>query len=47
MFRLFEWIYGTNSFVPIDIWPVFEGSVIIRQFFSDTGSHIFLVNPYY
>ena len=30
MFRLFEWIYGSNSFVPIDKRPVFEGNVIVR-----------------
>ena len=24
MFRLFEWVYGTNSFVLIDKWPVFK-----------------------
>ena len=42
----FEWIYGANSFVPINKWPVFEGNIIVGLF-SDTGSHIFLVNPYY
>ena len=23
-FKLFKWIYGANSFIKIDIWPVFE-----------------------
>ena len=34
MFRLFECIYGVNSFVPIDIQPVFEGNAIVRLFFQ-------------
>ena len=29
----FEWIYSTDSSVPIDIWPVFEGNIIVRLFF--------------
>ena len=33
-FRLFEWIYGADSFVPIDKWPVFEGNIIIRLVFQ-------------
>ena len=32
-FRLFEWIYGANSFVTIDERPVFEGNVIVRLVF--------------
>ena len=42
-FRLFEWIYGANSFVHIDKQRVFKGNVG----FSDKGSHILHVNPYY
>ena len=34
MFRLFEWIYGANSFVPIDEWPVFGGKIIVRLLFQ-------------
>ena len=33
MFRLFEWIYGANSFVPIDKQQVFEGNIIVRLVF--------------
>ena len=38
--RLFEWIYGANSFVQIDKWPVFEGSIIVRLFFRHGKPHI-------
>ena len=43
MFMLFEWMYGANSFVPIDLWPTFEGNVIVRWFFPDVllGGHRF------
>ena len=34
MFRLFEWIYGANSLVPIDKRPVFERNVIVRLVFQ-------------
>ena len=48
MFRLFEWIYGVISFIPIDIYghAIFERNAIVRLF-SDVGSHIFYANPYY
>ena len=31
---LFEWICGANSFVPIDVWPVFGGNIIVWLFFK-------------
>ena len=34
MFRLFEWIYGANKFVPLDELPVFEGNIIVRLVFQ-------------
>ena len=34
MFRLFEWIYDSNSFVPIDKRPVIVGNVIVRLVFQ-------------
>ena len=40
MFRLFEWIYGANSFVPIDKWPVFEGNIFVKAVFQ-TGEAIY------
>ena len=34
-------IYGANSLVERDLWPVFEGHVIVRLFFKMFGSHSF------
>ena len=34
LFRLFEWIFVANSFVPIDKRPVIEGNVIVRLVFQ-------------
>ena len=33
-FKLFEWIFGANSFVSIDKWPVSEGNIIVRLVFQ-------------
>ena len=38
MFRLFEWIYNANYFIPIDTMAVFEGNIIVLLF-SDLRSH--------
>ena len=45
-FRLFEWIYGANGFVPIDIYGQYLKNAIV-SFQACMGSHIFHVIPYY
>ena len=40
MLRLFEWINGAYSFVPVDKWPVFEGNVIVKLFFRHGKPYI-------
>ena len=30
MIKLFEWLYGANSFIPIDFWPVVEENVVAQ-----------------
>ena len=44
-FWLFEWIYCANSFVPIDLWPVFEGNVDFLRCILEAID--FLIDPYY
>ena len=45
MFRLFEWTFGANSFVPIDKRPVFEGDVIVRLVFQTQEAICFMSIP--
>ena len=43
-------INGANSFVSIDIWPIFEGNVIVRLFFRHGNPYVlcqYLISSYY
>ena len=35
MFKLFEWIYGDDSFIPIDLWSILEEMLYHDIVYSD------------
>ena len=42
---LFTYIYGATSLISVDLWPVFEGYVIVTLFFHSLKVINFLSIP--